>query len=105
MGALFGAGAKLVTAGAVGGVNHIGASFTSLYAEMDRKGDVWNGAESKHSEAQLLANLTVIPAVVWAVVWSAVAVAMLALGLYLALRGGKKKPAPGLTPLTPQRSR
>jgi hypothetical protein len=56
---------------------------------MDLKDDLWNGAVRAQSDAQLLANLTVVPAIVWAAVWTVVSLGILATGLVIALREGR----------------
>jgi hypothetical protein len=89
MAAAFGLGARLLPLALVGGVNLFIASFTALYAAMDLKDDLWNGAVRAQSDAQLLANLTVVPAIVWAAVWTVVSLGILATGLVIALREGR----------------
>ncbi len=84
----FGVGAKFLPAALVGGLNLFMASFTALYAAMDLKDDLWNGAVRAQSDAQLLANLTVVPAVVWAAVWTVVSAGILLSGVVLALWSG-----------------
>ena len=86
MAAAFGLGARLLPASVVGGVNLFIASFTSLYAAMDLRDDLWNGAVRVHSDAQLLANITVVPAIVWAALWTVLSVGLLAVGIFLAMR-------------------
>ena len=90
MAAFFGAGAKWLPDALVGALNLFIASFTALYAVMDLKDDLWNSAVRSQSDAQLLANLTIVPAIVWAAVWTVVSVGVLLGGAWLALRG---KPA------------
>jgi hypothetical protein len=86
MAVAFGLGARLLPASIVGGVNLFIASFTSLYAAMDLRDDLWTGAVRAHSDAQLLADLTVVPAVVWATTWTIVAIVLLAVGVMIAMR-------------------
>jgi hypothetical protein len=99
MALLFGLGAKWLPAGAVGAVNLFLASFTSLYALLDLKDDLWNPAVRAQSDAAILASSTFVPAVVWAALWTLMSVALLALGAWYALRDhpaalpGPKKPA------------
>ncbi len=82
----FGLGAKWLPAAAVGALNLFIASFTALYAVMDLKDDLWNGAVRAQSDAQLLANLTVVPALVWATLWTVLSLGILAVGLTFALK-------------------
>ncbi len=93
MAALFGVGAKWLPDVVVGGLNLFIASFTALYAVMDLKDDLWNSAVRSHSDAQLLANITIVPAIVWAALWTLVSVAVLLAGAWLALRS-----TPGVSP-------
>lgn len=88
----FAAGAKWLPDGAVGMLNLFIAGFTALYALVDLKDDLWNGAVRSQSDAQLLANVTIVPAIVWAVLWTLVSVAVLVLGAWVALRDKPKKP-------------
>ncbi len=87
----FGLGAKYLGAQLVGIVNLFIASFTALYAAMDLKDDLWNGAVRARSDAQLLADITPIPAIVWASIWTLVAGLVLVWGVYIAMR---KRPLP-----------
>lgn len=96
MAALFGIGAKWLPDALVGALNLFIASFTALYAVMDLKDDLWNSAVRSQSDAQLLADLTIVPALVWAALWTLVSVLVLLGGAYVALRD---KPRP-LTPPT-----
>lgn len=86
MGAVFAAGARWLPDPAVGSLNLFIAAFTALYAAMDLKDDLWNRAVRSGSDAQLLADLTVVPAVVWAALWTVLSVAILAMGGWFALR-------------------
>jgi hypothetical protein len=94
----FAAGAKWLPDGAVGVLNLFIAGFTALYALVDLKDDLWNGAVRSQSDAQLLADVTVVPAIVWATVWTLAAVAVLVLGAWVALRDQPKRPARALDP-------
>ena len=49
-----------------------GHACPALYAVMDLKDDLWNSAVRSQSDAQLLADLTIVPAVVWAALWTLV---------------------------------
>jgi len=89
---LFGVGARLLPAGIVGGLNLFLATFTALYAAMDLKDDLWNGAVRSRSDAQLLADLTVVPAFVWAIGWSLLSLVILALGAWFAVNARAEAP-------------
>lgn len=95
MAVAFGLGARLLPPQLVGLVNLFLASFTSLYAALDLRDDLWNGAVRAHSDAQLLANITPLPAVVWATVWTLVSVGILGGGVFLAMRRKPASLAPG----------
>lgn len=97
MAALFGLGAKYLPPKVIGVINLFVASFTALYAAMDLKDDLWNGAVRVRSDAQLLADITIVPAIVWAFLWTLLSVALLGFGVYVAM----KKRAPAAMPITP----
>lgn len=97
MAALFAAGAKWLPDGAVGLLNLFIAGFTALYALVDLKDDLWNRAVRSQSDAQLLADVTIVPAIVWATVWTLVSVAVLLFGAWVAL---KDRPRPAAAPPT-----
>jgi hypothetical protein len=84
--ALFAAAARWLPPAAVGVLNLCIATFTALYSVMDLKDDLWNGAVRAHSDAQLLANVTPIPAVLWAALWTLLGVAVMIAGVGIALR-------------------
>jgi len=86
MAALFAAGAKWLPDAAVGVLNLFIAGFTALYALVDLKDDLWNGAVRSQSDAQLLADVTIVPAAVWAALWTLVSVAVVLFGAWVALR-------------------
>ncbi|MFO0594038.1 MAG: M50 family metallopeptidase [Myxococcaceae bacterium] len=94
MAVAFAVSAKWLPRELVGGLNLFIASFTALYAVMDLKDDLWNSAVRSQTDAQLLANLTVVPALVWAAVWTVVSIVILFAGAWLALKDG----GPKLTP-------
>ncbi len=83
----FGLAARFLPQAGAELLNLFMAAFTSLYAAMDLKDDLWNGAVRKMSDAQLLANLTPVPAVIWAGLWTLISLLILATGAYFALRG------------------
>jgi hypothetical protein len=70
----------------VGALNLFLSAFTALYAVMDLKDDLWNGAVRAQSDAQLLADLTIVPALAWALLWTAVSVVVMAFGVRFALQ-------------------
>lgn len=86
MAVVFGVGAKWLPKELVGAFNAFIATFTALYAVMDLKDDLWNSAVRAHSDAQLLANLTIVPALVWAALWTMLSVVIVLWGTWLALR-------------------
>lgn len=100
MAGLFGVGAKWLPDALVGALNLFIAAFTALYAVMDLKDDLWNQAVRSHSDAQLLADLTIVPAVVWAAAWTLVSVGVLLGGAWLALRDQPvSRPSGGALPV------
>jgi hypothetical protein len=86
MAVLFGVGARFFAPGVQGAINVFLATFTALYAVMDLKDDLWNSAVRSQSDAQLLADVTGIPALVSAAVWTLLSVVIVAWGLYLSMR-------------------
>jgi hypothetical protein len=102
MAVLFGVAAKWLPTSVVGGLNLFLASFTSLYSIMDLKDDLWNGAVRAQSDAQLLANVTVVPAVVWALLWTVLSLLILAFGARVAMT--ERTPALQSTPAVPLRA-
>lgn len=105
MAVLFGLGAKWLPDGAVGATNLFIASFTSLYALMDLKDDLWNPAVRAQSDAAILASNTVVPAIVWAALWTLVSVALLALGAWYALQDRPANALPALKELKPKKAK
>ncbi len=93
MAAAFGAAAKWLPDALVGATNLFIASFTALYAVLDLKDDLWNRAVRSHSDAQILADATLLPAVVWAALWTVMSVAILAVGGWLALKADGRRSA------------
>lgn len=82
----FAASARWLPLELVGGVNLFIATFTALYAAIDLKDDLWNGQVRAMSDAQLLANVTIVPAIVWAALWTLSSVVILIAGAVIALR-------------------
>lgn len=89
MAALFATGAKWLPVELVGAFNLFIATFTALYAAMDLKDDLWTSQVRAMSDAQLLANVTIVPAIVWAFLWTLVSVAILVMGGWFALKDRK----------------
>lgn len=100
MAVLFAAGAKFLPDELVGMVNLIVATFTAMHAVFDLKSDLWNGQVRAISDAQLLANVTIVPAIVWAFVWSVASLVIVAVGANFALR---ERQSPG-TPTVPHQT-
>lgn len=92
MAALFAAGAKFLPKQLIAGLNVFIASFTALYAVMDLKDDLWNSAVRSQSDAQLLANVTIVPAIVWAALWTLLSIALLIAGAWQAFKADPRKP-------------
>ncbi|MHB8873490.1 MAG: M50 family metallopeptidase [Myxococcaceae bacterium] len=74
---VLGLGAKYLPASAVELFNLFIAAFCALYAAMDLKDDLWNSEVRARSDAALLSNVTLVPAVVWAALWTALSLAIL----------------------------
>jgi hypothetical protein len=89
MSALFVAAARWLPEELVAPLNLFLASFTALYAVMDVRDDLWSHQVRSLSDAQLLADVTQIPAVVWALCWTLVSAAIVFAGALFALRGPK----------------
>lgn len=94
MALFFGLGARWLPMQAVTIVNLFIASFTSVYAVFDLKDDLWRSSVRGMTDAQLLADVTLVPAVVWAALWSLASVAIVAMGAWYAVRGGTETRAP-----------
>lgn len=94
MAAAFGVAAKWLPDALVGATNLFIASFTALYAVLDLKDDLWNRAVRAHSDAQILADATFVPAIAWAALWTALSVGILGVGGWLALKGNGRRADP-----------
>ena len=81
-----GLGAKYLPAPVVEGFNLFLAAFCALYAAMDLKDDLWNSEVRAHSDAALLSNVTIVPAVVWAALWTVLSMAILVGSAWWAVR-------------------
>lgn len=86
--------ARYLKASVVEWLNLFLAAFSSLYAVLDLRDDLWNGAVRGSSDAGLLAHLTHVPAVVWAVLWSLFALVLLGISAYWSLKRRRRASAP-----------
>jgi hypothetical protein len=102
-GVALGLAAKYLPVAAVEWVNLFLASFCALYSAMDLKDDLWNSEVRSRSDAALLANVTIVPAVVWAALWTLLGVAILVGSGWWAVRRRQKLAAAGTVtfPVTP----
>ncbi|MFZ5471076.1 MAG: M50 family metallopeptidase [Myxococcota bacterium] len=91
---VLGTGARVLPLAAVEVLNLFLAAFSSLYAVMDLKDDLWDGSARAHTDAQLLANVTFVPSLVWAAVWTLFALAVLSTAGWWSVRGRRPLPAP-----------
>jgi hypothetical protein len=93
--AALGIAARFLPEGAVPLVNIGIASFSALYALLDLRDDLWTSSVRVRSDAQLLADQTFIPALVWAAAWTLLAGALLAGAVAWSVRSGmeSKRPA------------
>ncbi len=103
MAVFFGVGARYFAPGVQGALSVFLATFTALYAVMDLKDDLWNAAVRSQSDAQLLANVTHVPAMFSAAVWSLLSVSIVAWGLYLSLRHKAVPLPPAVRAMVPHR--
>ncbi len=100
MAVLFATGAKWLPVELVGAFNLFIATFTALHAAMDLKDDLWTSQVRAMSDAQLLANVTIVPAIAWAFLWTLLSVAILVMGGWFALKDRKVQPGePSAKPL------
>ena len=91
--AVLGLAARFLPVEAVDVVNLFIAAFCALYAVFDLRSDLWDSAVRSQSDAALLAEHTILPAVVWAVLWTATSLAILGAFLHRALKS-PARPAP-----------
>jgi hypothetical protein len=99
-----GLAARFLPPGAVDAVNLFLAAFSSLYAVIDLRDDLWNSAVRSQSDAALLAGVTYVPSVVWAALWTLGSLAILGLFAWGALRRSAPEPAMRATlPVAPGR--
>jgi hypothetical protein len=89
--AAMGAGAKYLPKGAVDAVNLFIASFSALYAAFDLRSDLWDSAARAHTDAALLADHTLVPAIVWALLWSLASLAILGVFLWRAVQAPRHR--------------
>lgn len=90
--AALGLAAKFLPDGAADALNLFLAAFSVLYAVIDLRDDLWDGAVRTRSDAALLSDLTYVPSIVWAAVWTVGSVVILFFFARLALR--KELPRP-----------
>jgi hypothetical protein len=90
--AVLAAAAKWLPEGAVDTVNLFLAGFCTLYAVLDLRDDLWDGAVRGRSDAALLADLTFVPAIAWAALWTGAALALLFLAVRWSVSAGRKGP-------------
>jgi hypothetical protein len=86
MALVFGIAARFLPPGAIATVNLFIATFTALYAVMDLKDDLWNGAVRAQSDAGILASATGIPAIFSAFIWTVMSLAVVGMGAWYSLR-------------------
>jgi hypothetical protein len=91
--------AKFLPEGAVEVLNLFLAAFSSLYVVMDLKDDLWNSAVRGQSDAALLSNVTVVPAIVWAVSWTLFSLAILIASAWFSVNGARKLGKARVVPL------
>ncbi len=96
--AALGLGAKFLPDGAADALNLFLAAFSSLYAVIDLRDDLWNSAVRGRSDAALLADLTYVPSIVWAGLWTLGSLVILFFFARLALR--KELPGRPVMPIT-----
>lgn len=97
--AALGLGARYLPAGASQAVALFLAAFTGLYALFDVRDDLWSASRRSGTDAQILADATGIPSIVWAVLWTVFAAVLLGAALYFGLgrkKGHKTLPLPDL---------
>jgi hypothetical protein len=75
------------------GVGVFLGAFASLYALFDIRSDLLHFGAGRGSDADRMAQLTYIPAIVWGVLWLVLALGALALALRWGLRAHKHAPA------------
>lgn len=92
---VLGLAARFLPDGAADLLNLFLAAFTALYAVMDLRLDLWDGAVRRESDAALLAHLTGVPSVLWAVLWTVVSLGVLSLFAWWSLKAAQPK-HPGL---------
>lgn len=84
--------ARFLPDGAVELLNLFLAAFSTLYAVIDLRDDLWNSAVRSQSDAELLARITYVPSIVWAALWTLASLAILFVFARAALR--RRVPAP-----------
>jgi Peptidase M50B-like len=91
MAAVFAVAARYFPPGVVSAINLFMATFTALYAVMDLKDDLWNGAVRAQSDAQILADATHIPAIFSAFIWTLMSVIVVGVGAWYAVQRRAEK--------------
>ncbi len=86
MAASVGAAAFLLPTVLVEGITTFISVFIGMYAAFDLR-DLWDAAARSQSDAQLLANVSGVPAIAWSVLWTALSLCILALAVKLTLGG------------------
>lgn len=89
--AALGVMAKYLPGGAIEWLNLFLGGFCSLQALEDVRAVLWDGAARQKSDAQLLADLTWVPAIVWALGWSLACLAVLLVSARWALVAARKR--------------
>lgn len=81
-----GLGSRFLPLAAIEGINLFLAAFSVLYVAHDLVDDLWNSAVRAQSDAQLLANVTLLPAVFWAALWTLASLSLMGLSVWWGLR-------------------
>jgi len=87
--AVMGLGARFLSDEVVDVVNLFLAAFSGLYVVFDVRDDLWNSSVRAVSDASLLAEVTLVPSLIWAALWTVAALAILGLALWISLRPRK----------------
>jgi hypothetical protein len=89
--ALVGLGARYLPEGAVDGVNLFLAAFSGLYVVFDLRDDLWDHSVRAYSDAALLSQVTLVPALFSALVWSVFSLAVLGGAAWVSLRRERRR--------------
>ena len=71
------------------------ASFSALYALFDIRDDLLHLGPARGTDADALAQATLIPAIVWGIGWGLLSIALLLITLRMVLAAPEKKPSVG----------